>query len=164
MLHEETTPAKTQGEMSLDELIAHRAAHLTAYQDASLADRYRKLVGEVAAAVEAQDLSETLTRAVAIGYAKLLAYKDEYEVARLYTDGSFEKELREQFDGNFKLSYHLAPPLLPAGDDGAGRPKKKTFGPWMMQRLQGAGEAEGPARHAVRSVRLCRRTGGWSAS
>ncbi len=132
MLHEETTPAKTQGEMSLDELIAHRAKHLTAYQNASLADRYRKLVGEVAAAVEAQDLSETLTRAAALGYAKLLAYKDEYEVARLYTDGSFEKELREQFEGNFKLSYHLAPPLLPAKDDGAGRPKKKTFGPWMI--------------------------------
>ena len=77
-------------------------------------------------------MSETLTRAVATGYAKLLAYKDEYEVARLYTDGSFEKELREQFEGNFKLSYHLAPPLLPAKDDGAGRPKKKTFGPWMI--------------------------------
>jgi indolepyruvate ferredoxin oxidoreductase len=132
MLHEEIRPPKTQGEMSLDELIAHRAAHLTAYQDAALADRYRKLVGDVAAAVDGRGLSEQLTRAVATGYAKLLAYKDEYEVARLYTDGSFEKELREHFEGNFKLSYHLAPPLLPAEDDGAGRPKKKTFGPWMI--------------------------------
>jgi indolepyruvate ferredoxin oxidoreductase len=132
MLHEEATPPKTQGEMSLDELVAHRAAHLTAYQNASLADRYRKLVGDVAAAVEAQGLSETLTRAVALGYAKLLAYKDEYEVARLFTNDVFEKQVREHFEGDFKVSYHLAPPLLPAADDGAGRPKKKTFGPWMM--------------------------------
>ncbi len=132
MLHEETSPPKTQGEMSLDELIAHRARRLTAYQDAPLADRYRKLVGDVGAVVRDKGLSETLTRAVAVGYAKLLAYKDEYEVARLYTDGSFEKELREQFEGDFKLSYHLAPPLLAAEDDGAGRPKKKTFGPWMI--------------------------------
>jgi indolepyruvate ferredoxin oxidoreductase len=132
MLHEDTAPAKTQGEMSLDELIAHRAAHLTAYQNAPLADRYRKLVGEVRSAVDAQGLNETLSRAVALGYAKLLAYKDEYEVARLYTDGAFEAQLREHFEGNFKLSYHLAPPFLPADDDGIGRPKKKTFGPWMI--------------------------------
>jgi indolepyruvate ferredoxin oxidoreductase len=132
MLHEETKPAKSLGEMSLDELIAHRSAHLTAYQDAALAERYRKLVGEVAAAVKNNALEESLTRAVAVSYAKLLAYKDEYEVARLFTDGSFEKELREQFEGDFKLSYHLAPPLLPAEDDGAGRPKKKTYGPHMM--------------------------------
>jgi indolepyruvate ferredoxin oxidoreductase len=132
MLHEETKAAKTQGEMTLDELIAHRAAHLTAYQNAALADRYRKLVADVASVVRQQGQDEALPRAVAIGYAKLLAYKDEYEVARLFTDGSFEKELREQFEGNFKLSYHLAPPLLPAADDGAGRPRKKTFGPWML--------------------------------
>lgn len=132
MLHEETKPAKTQGEMSLDELIAHRSAHLTAYQDAALAERYRKLVDEVAAVVKTNGLDETLTRAVATGYAKLLAYKDEYEVARLFTDGAFEKELREQFEGDFKLSYHLAPPLLASEDDGAGRPKKKTYGPRMM--------------------------------
>src|SRR5204862_7573661 len=94
MLHEETSPAKTQGEMTLDELIAHRAKHLTAYQNAELADRYRKLVKQVAAAVDERGLSESLTRSVALGYAKLLDYKDEYEVARLFTDGSFEKELR----------------------------------------------------------------------
>lgn len=132
MLHEETRGPKTQGEMTLDELIEHRAAHLTAYQNGALAERYRKLVGKVATAVGDKGLSESLTRAVALGYAKLLAYKDEYEVARLYTDGTFEKELREHFEGDFKLSYHLAPPLLPAEDDGIGRPKKRTFGPWMM--------------------------------
>jgi indolepyruvate ferredoxin oxidoreductase len=86
----------------------------------------------VRTAVEGRGLNDALTRAVAAGYAKLLAYKDEYEVARLFTDGSFEAQLRDQFEGNYRLSYHLAPPLLPAEDDGAGRPKKKTFGPWMM--------------------------------
>jgi indolepyruvate ferredoxin oxidoreductase len=83
-------------------------------------------------AADARGFADALPRAVAVSYAMLLAYKDEYEVARLYTDGSFEKQLRDQFEGNFKLSYHLAPPLLPAADDGAGRPKKKAFGRWMM--------------------------------
>ncbi len=78
---------KTQGEMSLDELIAHRGAQLTAYQNAALADRYRKLVAQVRNAALNGGFGEALTRAVAISYAKLLAYKDEYEVARLYTDG-----------------------------------------------------------------------------
>ena len=77
-------------------------------------------------------MSESLPRAVAVGYAKLLAYKDEYEVARLYTDGAFAAQIREHFEGDFKLSYHLAPPFLAADDDGIGRPKKKTFGPWMI--------------------------------
>ena len=75
----------------------------------------------------------TWPRAVAINYAKLLAYKDEYEVARLFTDGKFEKQLKDQFDGDYTFSFHLAPPLLPSENDHLGRPKKKTFGPWMMK-------------------------------
>jgi indolepyruvate ferredoxin oxidoreductase len=129
--HDEATKHKSLGEMSLDEIIAHRSVHLTAYQDAALADRYRALVDKVRRAADAKGFADALPRAVAVSYAKLLAYKDEYEVARLYTDGSFEKQLRDQFEGNFKLSYHLAPPLLPAADDGAGRPRKKAFGRWM---------------------------------
>ena len=132
MLHEDEAPPKSQGDMTLDELIAHRARHLTAYQNARLATRYRKLVDRVRAAATAKGLGEGLPRAVALSYAKLLAYKDEYEVARLYTDGSFEAQLREQFEGDVKLSYHLAPPLLPNTDDGSGRPRKRTFGPSMM--------------------------------
>jgi indolepyruvate ferredoxin oxidoreductase len=69
---------------------------------------------------------------VAINYAKLLAYKDEYEVARLYTDGRFEKQLRDQFDGDFKISFNLAPPLLGGAKDALGRPVKRAFGAWMM--------------------------------
>ena len=74
---------------------------------------------------------DALPRAVAINYAKLLAYKDEYEVARLYTDGRFEKQLRDQFEGDFKINFNLAPPMLP-GVDASGRPKKRAFGAWMM--------------------------------
>ena len=75
---------------------------------------------------------DALPRAVAINYAKLLAYKDEYEVARLFTDGRFEKQLRDQFDGDFKFSFNLAPPMLGGGKDALGRPKKRAFGAWMM--------------------------------
>jgi indolepyruvate ferredoxin oxidoreductase len=75
---------------------------------------------------------EALPRAVAINYAKLLAYKDEYEVARLYTDGRFEKQLRDQFDGDFKFSFNLAPPILGGAKDALGRPVKRKFGAWMM--------------------------------
>jgi indolepyruvate ferredoxin oxidoreductase len=75
---------------------------------------------------------DELPRAVAINYAKLLAYKDEYEVARLYTDGRFEKQLRDQFDGGFKISFNLAPPLLGGGKDALGRPRKRAFGAWML--------------------------------
>jgi indolepyruvate ferredoxin oxidoreductase len=75
---------------------------------------------------------EALPRAVAINYAKLLAYKDEYEVARLYTDGRFEQQLRDQFEGDFKFGFNLAPPMLGGGKDALGRPKKRAFGSWMM--------------------------------
>ena len=75
---------------------------------------------------------EALPRAVAINYAKLLAYKDEYEVARLYTDGRFAESIRKQFDGNFKMNFNLAPPILNSGVDASGRPRKRAFGPWMM--------------------------------
>ena len=75
---------------------------------------------------------DALPRAVAINYAKLLAYKDEYEVARLFTDGRFEKQLRDQFEGDFKFNFNLAPPILGGGIDALGRPKKRAFGSWMM--------------------------------
>ena len=73
-----------------------------------------------------------LTRAAAWSYAKLLSYKDEYEVARLYTGGRFEAQLRETFEDGGSLTFHLAPPLLP-GKDSSGRPKKRRFGPWVLK-------------------------------
>ena len=124
--------------LTLDALIAHRVAHLTAYQDAAYADRYTALVERVRraeAALVGTDALLRLTEAVAFGYAKLLAYKDEYEVARLYTDGRFMEALRDTFEGDLKLSFHMAPPLL-AKVDAAGRLIKRDFGPWLMRAMR----------------------------
>jgi indolepyruvate ferredoxin oxidoreductase len=76
-----------------------------------------------------------LTEAVARGYAKLLAYKDEYEVARLYTDGAFQKALEENFEGPLTLSYHMAPPLLVKNGDGR-PPEKLRYGPWLRTAMK----------------------------
>jgi indolepyruvate ferredoxin oxidoreductase len=133
MKGQDATPApKTLEAMSLDEIIAHRSRFLTGYQNAKLAQRYRKLVDQVRDAATSGGYGDALPRAVAINYAKLLAYKDEYEVARLYTDGEFEKQLRDQFEGDFKISFNLAPPILGGGTDALGRPKKRAFGTWML--------------------------------
>jgi indolepyruvate ferredoxin oxidoreductase len=123
---------KTLEAMTLDEIIVHRSAFLTDYQNEKLADRYRNLVTQVRNAAIDRGFGDELPRAVAINYAKLLAVKDEYEVARLYTDGKFEKQLRDQFDGDFKISFHLAPPTLGGAVDALGRPKKRAFGAWML--------------------------------
>jgi indolepyruvate ferredoxin oxidoreductase len=129
---DETVAPKTLEAMSLDEIVAHRSALLTDYQNDKLATRYRNLVTKVRDAALNGGFGDELPRAVAINYAKLLAYKDEYEVARLYTDGKFEKQIRGQFDGDFKISFNLAPPLLGGGTDALGRPRKRAFGAWML--------------------------------
>ncbi|HRX41028.1 MAG TPA: hypothetical protein P5072_16445, partial [Parvularculaceae bacterium] len=76
-----------------------------------------------------------LARAVAKNLFKLMAYKDEYEVARLYTDGAFRKALADQFEGDYTLKFHMAPPVFNRGVDAEGRPKKSQFGPWMYGAL-----------------------------
>ena len=130
---DETVAPKTLDAMSLDEIIAHRSALLTEYQNAKLADRYRNAVTQVRNAALNGGFGDELPRAVAINYAKLLAYKDEYEVARLFTDGKFEKQLRDQFEGDFKLSFNLAAPIVAGKPDAAGRPGKRAFSAsWMM--------------------------------
>src|SRR4029077_20163241 len=111
---------KTLDAMSLDEIIAHRGALLKDYQNEKLAERYRKLVAHVRDAALNGGYGEALPRAVAINYAKLLAYKDEYEVARLYTDGRCEQQLKDQFEGDIKISFNLAPPMLSRGVDALG--------------------------------------------
>jgi indolepyruvate ferredoxin oxidoreductase len=115
---------------SLDELVEDRAGRLTAYQNAAYADLYRATVAEIRAAEEKAGLGENLTRAVATYAYKLMAYKDEYEVARLYTDGKFAKQLASQFKGG-KLRFWLAPPII-AKKDSHGHLEKKHFGAWMM--------------------------------
>ena len=117
---------------NLDALVERRAAFLKDYQNAAYAQRYRNTVRTVriAEAKLARGFSG-LAEAMARNLFTLMAYKDEYEVARLYTDGAFIKKLQRQFDGDFTLEYHLAPPLLARRDPATGEPKKRAFGPWM---------------------------------
>jgi indolepyruvate ferredoxin oxidoreductase len=120
-----------------EEIVAHRASLLTAYQDAALAERYRTRVMARAEAERAKAPGRAgLAEAVARGYYKLLAYKDEYEVARLYADPEFEKVLGKQFEARGKLQFHLAPPLLARRDKRTGEPRKMTFGPWILPMLR----------------------------
>lgn len=117
---------------TLDELVAHRARHLEAWQDASWAQRYRAIVDDIRRREQAVVPGrEELTRAVAVSLAKLMSYKDEYEVARLYTDPAFEQRLRAEFDGWQRLDFHLAPPLLAERDPVTGHLNKRRYGPWI---------------------------------
>ncbi|MBC7662912.1 MAG: indolepyruvate ferredoxin oxidoreductase family protein, partial [Caulobacter sp.] len=117
-------------------LIERRVAFLTAYQGATLAARFRTLVEEVHAREQALGTpGAPLTTIVAQQFSRLLAIKDEYEVARLYTDGSFAKSLAEQFDSVGKMEFHMAPPLI-ARPGPNGRPKKMRIGPWLMPTLR----------------------------
>ena len=120
---------------TLDELIERREAHLAAYQDAAYAARYRRLVERVRRADAALGRS-ALSEAVARYYAKLLAYKDEYEVARLHTDGAFMAEIGRRFEGRPKLELHLAPPLLAPRDPVTGHLKKRAYGPWIFTAMR----------------------------
>src|SRR5438477_6826925 len=117
---------------SLDELIERRVKHLTAYQDAAYAERYRQLVQKVRQPEHEVAKSTKLAEAVARYYAKLLAYKDEYEVARLHADGALERKISGMFEGDYKLVFHLAPPLLARKDPTTGEPRKMRFGAWML--------------------------------
>ncbi len=123
---------------SLDEVIDRRAAFLTSYQSARYAKRFRTLVERVRA-VEAKTASgaTALTDAVARSLFKLMAYKDEYEVARLYTDGHFERQVASAFEGeNLTYEFHMAPPVLARKDPVTGLPKKMSFGPWMLKAMR----------------------------
>jgi indolepyruvate ferredoxin oxidoreductase len=127
-------PASHDIATDLDEIVARRRSQLTAYQDAALAERYRALVEKVRR-VEAERAKgrRGLAEAVARNYFKLLAYKDEYEVARLYANGDFRRQLEEQFEGDYRIEFNLAPPIAAARDPKTGHLKKRTFGPWMMR-------------------------------
>ncbi len=125
---------------TLDALIARRVDFLVDYQNEAWASRYRSLVEKVRAAERAlgrEDIagaaasSMPLTEAVARYFFKLMSYKDEYEVARLYTTGEFEQRLREQFEGDWRLRFHLAPPLLAKRNE-RGELVKRAYGPWVL--------------------------------
>jgi indolepyruvate ferredoxin oxidoreductase len=119
---------------SFGETVERRTKFLTAYQNAAYAARYRALVDKVTAAEAARAPGKCgFADAVARYLFKLMAYKDEYEVARLYTDGSFASRLKSEFDGeNLRLEFHLAPPLLARRNRTTGEPRKMNFGPWIL--------------------------------
>jgi indolepyruvate ferredoxin oxidoreductase len=122
-------PAEPEG---LDALVEHRAAFLKNYQNAAYAQRYRNTVRTVRIAEAKQTPGFSgLAEAAARNLFTLMAYKDEYEVARLYSDGTFLKKLQAQFDGDFTVEYHLAPPVLARRDPATGEPRKRKFGPGM---------------------------------
>ncbi len=117
---------------SLDELIERRVSYLTAYQNEDYAERYLSLVKRVEEAEQAKvPGNDDLAVAVARYYFKLLAIKDEYEVGRLYSDGAFAKQIAAAFEGEPRLEFHLAPPLL-GRKNAQGEPVKSSFGPWIV--------------------------------
>ncbi len=118
---------------TVEEMVTRRQQFLTGYQNSAYADRYAALVKRVAD-FEGKNFpgKKSLTAAVARYYFKVLAYKDEYEVARLYADMGFKKKIAEQFEGDYKLTFHLAPPIMTDLDATTGEPSKKIFGAWMM--------------------------------
>ena len=117
---------------SLDKLIARRYDELVAYQDTAYADTYLALVQRTQAIESERQLGKKLTTAIAKNAFKLMAYKDEYEVARLYSHPDFMAKIKQQFDGDVTLTFHLAPPLF-AKKDSQGHLVKQQFGPWMMR-------------------------------
>jgi len=119
---------------SLDEVIATRVEFLTGYQDAAWAAQFERFVERVRAA-EAPLGGTRLTEAVARYLFKLMAYKDEYEVARLHTDRGFHAKLGAMFEGDVKLQYHLAPPLL-SKRSAKGELVKQAYGPWMLKAFE----------------------------
>ncbi len=118
--------------LELDELIADRVSRLTDYQDAGYAARYRERVERVRAADPRPDAPRSLTRAFARSLYKLMAYKDEYEVARLYSDKAFQRKIEDRFEGDYELRFNLAPPLLSKRDPQTGHLLKREFGSWML--------------------------------
>ncbi|MCC6379636.1 MAG: indolepyruvate ferredoxin oxidoreductase family protein [Burkholderiales bacterium] len=122
--------------LDLDAVIARRVEYLTGYQNAAYARRYADFVARVRAAEGRAAAGTRLTEAVARNYFKLLAIKDEYEVARLFADGEFERQVAAAFEGDYRLRYHMAPPLWVKADKVTGAPVKRSYGPWMRHALK----------------------------
>ncbi len=127
---ETSTPPAAE---TLDDLIERRVAYLADYQNAAYAARYEALVERARAAEQKAAPGHTeFAEAVTRNAYKLMAYKDEYDVARLFTDGRFQARLRDTFDGDYKLRFHLASPLFAARDPRTGRLRKRSYGAYML--------------------------------
>lgn len=132
----EPVPQDRPADETLEAIVARGMAHLTGWQDARYARRFADFVARVRTREASLGLDPSLpfTRAVARSLVKLMAYKDEYEVARLYTDGEFLRTLRQQFEGEPALEFYMAPPVLARERDGQ-PPRKVRFGGWMLPAL-----------------------------
>lgn len=129
-------PTATPAPDTLDDIVAVRRAFLADYQDDRYAARFTALVERVRAAEAPLGGEPVLTKAVARAAFHVMAYKDEYEVARLHTQTGFVAGLRARFDGPIRVVHHFAPPVLGAELDARGRPRKRTFGPWVVPALK----------------------------
>ncbi|QYF94962.1 indolepyruvate ferredoxin oxidoreductase family protein [Massilia sp. PAMC28688] len=130
-----TTPAKViefKRTQTLDDIVKRRIELLTAHTNAAYAAQYKAFVDQVREQEARVGGGTRLTEAVARYYYKLMAYKDEYEVARLYTTGAFAEKVANMFEGDYKMKFHLAPPIM-AKTDSKGHLIKQEFGPWMMK-------------------------------
>ncbi len=128
-----------QSELSLDQLIDHRASFLADYQDIAYEHRFRATLSRFRKSLSDTMPDHIVEKFVSLAVKslfKLMAYKDEYEVARLHTHSAFHRELAGQFEDGFTINYHFAPPFLPLGKDSCGRPVKRSFGPWMGTALR----------------------------
>ena len=132
----DSTQNKAEDAGNLDQLVSRRYQFLTEYQNQSYADKFKELVSKVRVReTEVMGAEGKLSEAVARGYSKLMAYKDEYEVARLYSTAGFKSRLQETFEGEVKLAINLAPPLFSRRDPETGRHRKKEFGGWIFPAL-----------------------------
>jgi indolepyruvate ferredoxin oxidoreductase len=143
----EVIPIEQHLSRNLEELVERRVKFLTAYQNAAYADRYKQVVDRVHKLEQERTGSSKLAETVARCYHKLLAYKDEYEVARLHADGTLEKSIAGMFEGDYRIAFHLAPPLLARTDPLTGEPRKMRFGSWIL-----------PAFRLLKTLRFLRGT------
>ena len=122
---------------SFEEVVERRKHQLQQFQNKAYAKKYQDLISRVQQAeATLQSDSVRLSRAVALGYYKLMAYKDEYEVARLYTQSNFKQRLENQFEGDFTVDFHFAPPLFARKDSETGQLQKRRYGPWMWKAME----------------------------
>jgi indolepyruvate ferredoxin oxidoreductase len=147
---------------SVDELVARRVEFLTGYQDSAYAQAYKGFVDQVRAAEAPLAAGHKLSEAVARYLFKLMAYKDEYEVARLHTDPAFTSKIGAMFEGDYKIVHHLAPPLT-AKKDAHGHLVKQPFGPWMRSAFGLLAKMKG-LRGSASTSSARPRSGAWNAA
>ncbi|WP_430468670.1 DUF6537 domain-containing protein [Vreelandella titanicae] len=143
---------------TLDEVVARNRRHLERYQNRAWAERYVTQVTKVREAETALKCGQSLSEAVAHQLYRLMAYKDEYEVARLYTQSDFLDEIKATFSGDYQLTFHLAPPLIGGRKDAQGRPSEAPLRPLDAEGNGRVGKDARFAQHGSRSFPLQRPT------